>query len=42
MLKMIVCSLIGDERGQDLVEYALVAGLVSILSVVVGNVVRGL
>lgn len=42
MLKTIVCSLIRDERGQDLIEYALVAGLVSVLSAVVANVVHGL
>jgi Flp pilus assembly pilin Flp len=42
MLKTIVCSVIRDERGEDLIEYALVAGLVSILSAVVANVVHGL
>ena len=42
MLKNIVRSLIRDEQGQDMVEYALVACLLSILGVVVGNAVRGL
>jgi len=31
-----------DDRGQDLIEYALVTGLLSVLSFVLSNVVRGL
>jgi hypothetical protein len=41
MLRMIA-PFIRDERGQDLIEYALVTGLVSVLSFVLSNVVRGL
>jgi len=33
---------IRDDRGQDLIEYALVTGLVSVLSFVLSNVVRGM
>jgi len=36
------CSFVRDRRGQDLIEYALVTGLVSVLSMVLGHVVRGL
>ena len=33
---------IRHEGGQDLIEYALVTGLLSVLSFVLSNVVRGL
>jgi hypothetical protein len=36
------CSFVRDRRGQDLIEYALVTGLVSVLSMVLGHIVRGL
>ena len=42
MPRTIARCFIRDDRGQDLIEYALVAGLVSILSAVVANVVHGL
>jgi Flp pilus assembly pilin Flp len=42
MLRTIVPCFIRDEQGQDLVEYALITGLLSVLSVVLSNVVRGL
>ena len=32
-MKNFMLSLIGDEQGQDLIEYALLAGLISILCV---------
>ena len=41
MLRMIA-PFIRDERGQDLIEYALVTGLLSVLFFVLGNVVRGM
>jgi len=41
MLRMIA-PFIHDERGQDLIEYALVTGLLSVLFFVLGNVVRGM
>jgi hypothetical protein len=42
MLRTIAPFFIRDERGQDLIEYALVTGLLSVLSFVLSNVVRGL
>jgi Flp pilus assembly pilin Flp len=42
MLKTFVCSLIRDDQGQDLIEHAMIAGLISILSLVASNIVRGL
>ena len=33
IMKNFMLSLIGDEQGQDLIEYALLAGLISILCV---------
>jgi Flp pilus assembly pilin Flp len=42
MLRMIAPFFICDERGQDLIEYALVTGLLSVLSFVLSNVVHGL
>jgi len=41
VLKMLVRSLIRNEQGQDLIEHAMIAGLISILIVVAGKVVRG-
>jgi Flp pilus assembly pilin Flp len=33
-------SLISDEQGQDLIEYAMIAMIISILSVVASHAVR--
>ena len=32
-MKLLIANLIKDEQGQDLIEYALLAGLISILCV---------
>jgi len=42
MPRTIARCFIRDDRGQDLIEYALVTGLLSVLSFVLSNVVRGL
>jgi Flp pilus assembly pilin Flp len=42
MVKTIVRLLIHDVQGQDLIEHAMIAGLISILSIIAANVVRGL
>ena len=42
IVKTVLISLMRDDRGQNLIEYAVVAGLISIVSAVLGNVVRGL
>jgi len=42
MLKTFFRSLARDDQGQDLVEYAVMAGLISILSVVLSNAARAL
>ena len=34
-MKNFMLSLIGDEQGQDLIEYALLAGLISIVCILV-------
>jgi Flp pilus assembly pilin Flp len=36
-MQSIIVSLIRDERGEDLIEYALLAGLLSILCTVARN-----
>ena len=42
IVKTVLISLMRDDRGQNLIEYAVVAGLISIVSAVLSNVVRGL
>ena len=41
MLKNRVLLLIRDEQGQDLIEHAMIAGIISILSIVASHRVRG-
>jgi hypothetical protein len=41
MLKIRLLSLISDEEGQDLIEHAVIAGIISILSLIASNSVRG-